>query len=69
MISRLQGIFGAEKDVLRFPERLRLDKIDPMFRLVAKALLRIELALHGRLLTHFQQGSEHSRKQAFRMRF
>jgi hypothetical protein len=53
-------MFGAENDVLRFPERLCFDKVDTMFRFVAFALLPIELELHTRLLAHFDPRSERS---------
>jgi hypothetical protein len=45
-VSLLQSIFGREQHNLRFPERLGVHKIDSVFRLVALALLRIDLELH-----------------------
>jgi hypothetical protein len=45
-VSLLQCIFGAEQNVFGFPEFLRFDKIDPMFRLIRFALLRIEFEVH-----------------------
>lgn len=46
-----QSPFGADQDVLRFPKRLRFNKIDPVFRLVALALPRIKLKLHDSAIT------------------
>ena len=47
-ISLLQSIFRAEQDVSGLPERLRFNEIDSVFRLIAFALSRIELELHGK---------------------
>ena len=55
-VSLLQSIFGTEQDMFRFPERLRFDKIDSVFRLVDFALPSIEFELHGTLLAYFGQG-------------
>jgi hypothetical protein len=46
-VSPLQSIFGAEKDVLGFPERLRFDKVDRVFSFVAFALPRVKLEYHA----------------------
>jgi len=46
-VSPLQSVLGAEKDVLGLPERLRFDKVDPVFCLVAFALPRIKLEYHA----------------------
>jgi hypothetical protein len=48
-ISLLQSIFGTEQNVFRFPERLRFDKIDSVFRPVRFALLRVEFKVHDGL--------------------
>ena len=45
-VSLLQCIFGTKQNVFGFPELLRFDKIDPMFRLIRFALLRIEFEVH-----------------------
>ena len=45
-VTLFQDVFGPEKDLLRFPERLCFDKIDSVLRLVVLALARIELEFH-----------------------
>ena len=45
-VSLLENIFGAENDVLRSPDHLGFDKINPVLGFVALALLGIELEFH-----------------------
>jgi len=46
-VSPFQSIFSTENHMLGFPERLRLDKVDPVFCFVASALPRIKLEYHA----------------------
>ena len=52
-VSLLQSSFGTEKNVLRFPECLRLDKIDPVFAFVCLAFMGIEFEVHEGLRNAF----------------
>ena len=45
-VTLLQCIFGTEQNVFGFPEFLRSDKVDPVFRLIRFALLRIEFEVN-----------------------
>jgi len=45
-VSLLECVFGTQKNVFRYPERLCLNKIDPVFCFVTLALARIELEFH-----------------------
>jgi hypothetical protein len=51
-IALFRSVFRAEDDVLRFPERLRFDKVDAVFCFVAFAFPRIELEFHNADLTN-----------------
>ena len=51
-----QGIFGTEKHVFGFPECLRVDKIDSVFRLVGLAFLPIEFEVHEDLRNALRTG-------------
>jgi hypothetical protein len=67
-VSLLQSVLGAEKDMLRSPERLRFNKVDPVLRLVALALSRVKLEIHDvdriramAAATTKHQSTDHSR--------
>ena len=45
-VSLVQSVLGAEKDMLRSPECLRFNKVDPVLGLVALALSRVKLKIH-----------------------
>ena len=51
-VALFHDVFRAEDDVLRFPERLRFDKVDAVFCFVAFAFPRIELEFHNADLTN-----------------
>jgi hypothetical protein len=51
-VALFRSVLRAEDDVLRFPERLRFDKVDAVFRFVAFAFPRIELEFHNADLTN-----------------
>ena len=51
-LALFRSVFRAEDDVLRFPERLRFDKVDAVFRFVAFAFPRSELEFHDADLTN-----------------
>ncbi len=51
-VALFRNVFRAEDDVLRFPERLRFDKVEAVFRFVAFAFPRIELEFHDADLTN-----------------
>jgi len=45
-VSLLECVFGTQKNVFRYPERLCFDKVDPVFCVVTLALAGIELEFH-----------------------
>jgi hypothetical protein len=50
-VAFLGSLLGAQQNDFRAPQLLRLDEINPVFCLVALALVRIELEMHACRLT------------------